>query len=108
MPFFGPVANKYSRKRLNIPADIWRFIFTGLLAAMVFLDYYNTYLVITLFILISVRSALFNAAAGGTIPKIVGREKLQIAIQQTQAVNSFAGIIGIGYLSSFGSPWWRC
>lgn len=94
MPLFGPVADKYSRKKLIILADLWRFIFTGLLAAMVFLNYYNTYFVITLFILISVGSALFNAAAGGIVPKIVGREKLQTATQQTQAINSFAGIIG--------------
>ncbi|MDG0817313.1 MFS transporter [Bdellovibrio svalbardensis] len=94
MPLFGPLADKYSRKAIIIIADLWRFVFTGALAAMVFSNYYDTYVVIALFILNSIGSALFQAAAGGIVPQIVPREKLQIAAQQTQAINSFAGILG--------------
>ncbi len=94
MPLFGPLADRYSRKKIIIIADIWRFVFTGLLAAMVFLNYYNSLLVISLFVLISIGSALFSAASGGIVPQIVERDKLQVAMQQTQAINSFAGVIG--------------
>ncbi|MGZ3773154.1 MAG: MFS transporter [Pseudobdellovibrionaceae bacterium] len=94
MPLFGPLADRYSRKMLIIIADLWRFVFTALLAGMVYFNHYNIYAVISLFILISIGSALFAAASGGIIPKLVERDQLQVAMQQTQAINSFAGIVG--------------
>jgi MFS family permease len=46
------------------------------------------------YVFISIGSALFHSASGGIVSQIVEREKLQSAMQQSQAVNSFAGIIG--------------
>lgn len=94
MPLFGPLADKYSRKMIIIIADLWRFVFTAALAAMVFNNFYDTYMVIALFVFNSIGSALFQAASGGIVPQIVPRDKLQVAAQQTQAINSFAGILG--------------
>ena len=94
MPLFGPIADKYSRKKLIVFADLWRFVFTLLLAFMVYSGSYSTPVVIVLFMLISMGSAMFSAAAGGIIPQIVAREHLQAANQQTHAISSFAGIIG--------------
>lgn len=94
LPLMGPLGDNFQRKHLVIIADLWRFIFTSALAAMVFLDIFNINLLIIVFILNSIGSALFNAAAGGIVPQIVPREKLQLASQQTQTINSFAGVIG--------------
>lgn len=81
LPLVGPLGDNFSRKKLIIVADAWRFIFTGALAAMVFLDYFNVPLLVAVFILISLGSALFNAAAGGIVPQLVPRESLQLASQ---------------------------
>lgn len=94
LPLMGPLGDNFSRKHLIIIADIWRFVFTGILAAMVFFDYFSLPLLASVYIFISFGSALFNAASGGIVPQLVPRESLQIASQQTQAINSFAGIIG--------------
>lgn len=94
LPLLGPLGDNFSRKHLVVIADFWRFIFSGILASMVFFDYFNLALLTWIYILISLGSALFNAAAGGIVPQIVSREKLQTATRQTQTINSFAGILG--------------
>jgi MFS family permease len=93
-PLFGPLADKYSRKTLIVIADLWRFIFTAMLLAMVYFNHYDTATLIFIFVMTSMGSALFSAASSGIVPQIVAREKLQIAAQQTQAISSFAGIVG--------------
>ncbi len=94
LPLLGPLGDNFSRKKLVILADAWRFIFTAFLAAMVFFNYFNVPLLSGVYILLSVGSALFNTASSAIVPQLVPRENLQIASQQTQAINSFAGIIG--------------
>lgn len=94
LPLMGPLGDNFSRKHLIVIADIWRFVFTGVLAAMVFFNYFNLPGIAAIYILISFGSALFNAASSGIIPQLVPRENLQVASQQTQAINSFAGIVG--------------
>lgn len=94
LPMLGPFGDRYSRKILIVIADLWRFFFTGVLAAMVFFNYFNLPLLIGVFACISVGTALFNAASGGIVPQLVLREKMQMALQQTHAINSFASIIG--------------
>ncbi|MGZ3747599.1 MAG: MFS transporter [Pseudobdellovibrionaceae bacterium] len=94
LPLMGPLGDNFSRKKLIVIADLWRFFFTGVLAVMVLFDHFNLPLLVTVFIFISIGSALFNAASGGIVPQLVPRESLQLASQQTQAINSFAGIIG--------------
>lgn len=94
LPLFGPLGDKFSRKHLILLADLWRFFFSGCLAAMVHFDYFSLPLLIATFACTSIGSALFEAAAGGIVPKLVPREKLQVAYQQTQTINSLAGILG--------------
>lgn len=106
MPLLGPFGDKFSRKHLIIVADLWRFFLTLILAGMAYFNIYNQALLIVLFILISLGSALFMAASGGIVPQLVPRDKLQSAMQQSQATMSIANIIGsvIGGIavSSFG------
>lgn len=94
LPLMGPLGDNFSRKHLIVIADIWRFVFTGVLVAMVFFNYFNLPLLATVYIFIAFGSSLFSAASAGIVPQLVPRESLQIALQQTQAINSFAGVIG--------------
>lgn len=94
LPLFGPLGDNFSRKNLIIISDIWRFVFTGVLVVMVYLNYFNLPILSITYILISIGSALFSAASGGIVPQLVARENIQLASQQAQAINSFAGLIG--------------
>lgn len=106
LPLLGPFGDRFERKKLILFADAWRMIFTLVLAAMVHFDFYQLPLLIAVFMLLHVGSALFSAAAGGIVPQIVGKEKIQIAMQQSQAVNSLGsiagGILGGVIVSAFG------
>src|SRR5687768_14599602 len=79
LPFCGTIADLYSRKMLVILSDLWRFVFAGVILAMVWLDYYNFPLLLVSYVLLSAGGALFNASVGGMIPKIVKREDLALA-----------------------------
>ncbi len=94
LPLVGPIGDRFARKNLIIIADLWRLVFTLVLAGMVFFDFYNQPLLIFVFSLVSVGSALFQAAAGGIVPQIVEKNKLQVAMQQSQAINSLGNILG--------------
>ncbi len=94
LPLLGPFGDRFSRKTLIVIADVWRFFFTGALASMVFFDFFNLPLLTAVFACISVGSALFNSVATGIVPQIVPRNKIQVASQQTHAINSFASIVG--------------
>lgn len=110
LPLLGPIGDRYCRKKLIMISDFWRFVCSALLCAMIFFDYYNLSLLVFIFSLSAVGSALFSAVGGSIVPQIVAREKLQLAMQQTQAINSFAGVIGgilggviVSLISVFGA-----
>lgn len=106
LPACGPVADQFPRRTLLVLSDLWRFVFSGLLFTMVCLDVYRFPLVLACYLLLSAGSALFAATLGGMVPKIVRREHLQVATQQSQALNSFGsvagGIVGGVVVSAFG------
>lgn len=94
LPLLGPIGDKVSRKKLILAADIWRLAMGIVLAGMVYADYFHQIVLTLVFTLMAVGSALFFAAAGPIIPQIVAREHLHTAMQQTQAINATAGVIG--------------
>ena len=94
LPLFGPIGDKFNRKLLIFLSDVWRFVFFFGLAAMVNFDYYNVYLIMTLYVLIAFGSALFGSVSESIIPQLVKKEQLSIAIQQSQAINAVGSIIG--------------
>lgn len=94
LPLMGPIGDNFTRKKLIIIADIWRFTFMAILAAMVFFDYFHLGALVAIYIMTAFGSALFAAASKGIVPQLVSRESLQLASQQTQAIDSMAGILG--------------
>ncbi|MGZ3694711.1 MAG: MFS transporter [Bdellovibrionota bacterium] len=94
LPLMGPFGDRFERRKLIVFADAWRMVFTLILAGMVYFDFYNLPLLILDFMMISIGSALFNAASGGIVAQIVGKEKIQLAMQQSQAINSLGSIAG--------------
>lgn len=94
LPVFGPLADLYDRKLLLILSDVWRFVFAAVILAMVWLDYYNFPLLLLSYVALSAGASLFSAGVGGIIPKLVKREELQLASQQSQALNSIGSVAG--------------
>jgi len=94
LPVFGPIADLYSRRMLILVADFWRFVFAAVILGMVWLDYYSFPLLLLCYLCLSAGSALFQASVGGIIPKLVQRHELQLASQQSQALNSIGSVAG--------------
>lgn len=94
LPVFGPLADLYDRKLLILLSDLWRFVFAGAILAMVWAGYYNFPLLLTCYVALSAGASLFSASVGGIIPKLVAREHLQLATQQSQALNSVGSVAG--------------
>lgn len=93
-PLLGPLGDNLSRKRLIFVADLVRLGLSMTLAMMAFFDFFSLPWLIGIYMVNAGCSALFNAGAGGILPQIVSREKLGTALQQTQAIQSFGGIVG--------------
>lgn len=94
LPLFGPIGDKYSRKWLAVASDVLRGMFMLGLATMAYAKVFHLPLIITLYILSSIGTALFNAVAGSLIIEIIPREHLDKATRQSQAINAAGGVIG--------------
>lgn len=94
LPLFGPLGDNFSRKKLIVIADLGRFVVAGVVASMVYFDYFNLVLLAVLYTVSSMGTALFNAVEPGIIPQIVEKKKWQTAFQQSYGINSFAGVAG--------------
>ncbi len=94
LPLLGPLGDKVSRKKLILLADLWRLLMGIVLVWMVYADYYQQTVLTLVFAMMAMGSALFFAASGPIMPQIVAREHLHTAMQQTQAINATAGVIG--------------
>jgi MFS family permease len=106
LPVCGPIADQVSRKKLLVVSDLWRFLFSAAIFTMVCFNSFHLPALILCYVLLSFGSALFSASLGGLIPRIVSRENLQVATQQSQALNSFGtiagGVLGGTVVSIFG------
>ena len=94
MPLFGPFGDKYSRKKLLALSEALRGITSAALAIIIINNYYNLPLLIGLFSLLSVGTALYTSASGGIIPQLVSAKVLEPAIQLSQSVLSIGNVLG--------------
>lgn len=94
LPLFGPLGDKFPRKWLIIIGDLWRGILTIAIVCMVYFKFFNLPLVIAIYILLAIGSALFNASAVSIVPQLVTKENLKTAMQQEQAIMAGGNIIG--------------
>lgn len=93
-PLAGPIGDRFPRKRLVFISDLWRMVFSLALAGMVFLDFFNLPLLIALYLLLSVGTAVFNSVSDSIVPQLVTPENLPEAVRQTQAVSSAGRVAG--------------
>lgn len=94
LPLFGPIGDKFSRKKIIIFADLWRLVFGVTLSILVYADIYHPVALTLLFCMMSIGTALFLAASGPIVPQIVSRDQMHAAMRQSQSINSLAGVVG--------------
>ncbi|WDE05303.1 MFS transporter [Thalassomonas viridans] len=93
-PMFGPLGDRYSRKHIIAVSDFLRALVFGGLLAVVWLDYYQPWLLMTLFTLNTASTALFSSSSRSIVPQLVTKERLKDAINKTEGINAMAGILG--------------
>jgi MFS transporter, DHA3 family, macrolide efflux protein len=94
LPLLGPIGDKFPRKWLIFISDIWRGVFTFAIGTMIVLNYFNLPLLITLYIVNAVGSAIFSSVAGSIVPQLVSAENLPVAMRQSEAITAVGGIVG--------------
>ena len=100
LPLFGPIGDRYSRKWVAIIGDISRFTVFAIIAVIAYLGIFNLPLIIILFVISSVGSALFSSISQSIIPQLVEKEDLQKVFRYSNAVLEF-GMIGGGVIGGF-------
>ena len=108
MPLLGPLGDRFARKKLIVVSDLWRGALTLLLAMMAYQGQFALPMVIGLYVLTAIGTALYGPASTSIVPQLVTTEHLNRAIQQSQAI-AYAGVIlggllGGGLVSLLGVP----
>ncbi|MCM2322296.1 MAG: MFS transporter [Oligoflexia bacterium] len=94
LPLFGPLGDRFERRRLVLLSDLWRGALFLALAAMALSGSFQLFGVVALYILTAVGTALFNSVSSSIVPQLVAKEQIPRAMRQTQAVNSVGSILG--------------
>ncbi|NVI97309.1 MFS transporter [Myxococcus sp. AM009] len=106
IPLFGPIGDRFSRKRVALLGDAWRLGTALLLGIMALRGYFNLPLIVVVSLLHGVGSALFMSVSQSIIPQLVSRENVEIAIQKDQAImplgTILGGVVGGGVVSWLG------
>lgn len=93
-PLFGPLGDRFARKKLIAVSDFWRGGLTFLLAMMAYQGRFALPAVIGLYVLTAIGSALYGPASTSIVPQLVTTENLSLAFQQSQAIASAGVILG--------------
>lgn len=94
IPLFGPIGDRFSRKRVAILGDGWRFITTTVLGVMALTGTFNLPAIIVVSLVHAVGSALFTSVSQSIIPQLVRPDQVEAAIQRDQAITPVGTILG--------------
>jgi MFS family permease len=100
--FVGPLADRVSKRTLLVGADLARIVVV--LAMILALD--SVWLLVALTFLQGVGKAFFETARIAAVPKIVGMERIPVAVALFQSTNHVVNLIGPalgGVLIAIGS-----
>ena len=100
LPLLGPIGDRYSRKWIAIISDVARGLTFAMIAIVAYLEVFNLTLIIILFIISSIGSALFMSVSQSIIPQLVKKEELPRALRHSNAVLEF-GMISGGIIGGF-------
>jgi MFS family permease len=93
-PLLSPLADRFSRKHLMLVADAGLILIAGLMTWMFYTNLMNMALLIGLSVLLALVSSLFAVGSQAVVPNLVDKEAVQLATQQTQALNAVSMLIG--------------
>ena len=96
----GVLADRYSRKKVLISAELLRSLSNMILFVWLLIVPPPLYVFVTVQVMIGVGVALFQPSSFGLVAEVVGREGLQRANSYLYIVRSAAGIFG-GILAGF-------
>jgi MFS family permease len=95
-PFIGPVADRYSRHRLMLVADIGRAAVLAAIPVAYLAGILTLWLMILATFVVGVLTSLFNVAFQAFLPSIVAASQLGDGNAKLSASQSASGIIGPG------------
>jgi MFS transporter, DHA3 family, macrolide efflux protein len=93
-PLLGPTGDRFSRKRIAVLGDAWRFGTTAVLGVMAGLGVFHLPAIIAVSLVHAIGSALFASISTSIIPQLVRPEQLETAIHRDQAITPVATILG--------------
>lgn len=94
LPFFGPIADRFSRKSIIIISDLIRLSATLGIVTLLYMNYYSVFLLTSLYIISGIGTALFYSAESAITPHLVKDEYLHEATSKTFTINSIAQVLG--------------
>jgi MFS family permease len=100
----GALTDRFTPRRLMINSNIARMVLTGLLAALVLTNLIQLWMLYAFALLFGLADAFFFPAQTSIVPKIVGKDQLQVGnamIQGTATLSLFVGPILAGTLISW-------
>ena len=108
LPLFGPIGDKFSRKKLMAFADLLRGVLLAFIGIMAFANFFQVNILITAYVIIAIGSAIFTSVASSIVPQLVENKNIEKAFQQSRAIGSIGkiagGIIGGILVSILGVP----
>ena len=93
-PLLSPLADRFSRKHLMLVADLGLIAIAALMTWMFYAGVMSLGLLVGLSVLLSLVSSLFSVGSQAVVPNLVEKETVQLATQQTQALNALSMLIG--------------
>ena len=92
--FAGAWIDRTNRKKVMIFSDLGRFVTTGAIPVFAFLGILNIYTLLLFAFLEVSFGTFFSIAETPALLKIVGKEKLTVAMAQNETSNNIVGLVG--------------
>lgn len=105
-PFLGSYVDKSNKKKNMLIADFFRAFFAFILFVLLYYEFLNIYLALTLVFLISSFAPLFEISVASSLLKLTSKEHLSQATatdsSSTQLSNVFGAVIGSIFIAIIG------
>ena len=93
LPIFAPLSDHFSRKNILLIADFMRFIACFCIAICVYYDYYQIVLLLILYSILNIFSALYITTSS-IVTQLIPENDLEKGMRISQSMTSLGGISG--------------